>query len=201
MYPKPVAWWIPLSLVAVFAALGFWFLLATQNSRVNASDVRVVTAPQPGGGTVVQVHTPATRSAVAPGGTVTRVAPVVAPPTGTLTDPAMVYTAERPAILVGRHVRADQAQVLSVVGDRTFWVGPSEEQKMFVRLRPGLDEGIMEKVVVMKPGQIVSIEGDLRGAPEGPNAPKWWRHRYSHGDVDHGEQIYLYADRIEFASP
>ena len=198
MYPSTTPWWVLLAVVLAVVIVGLVLIGPWRRDRVEAGDTRVVSIP-PGGSAVVNTHsgevaatgtTPTGPAVVSTGpAVVTNTQPVI-------TDVKIAYTASAQPSWTGRRVDIKNARVLNVVGDRTFWVGDDEANKLFVRLDSGLDAGYMEKVVQMKPGQLVNLSGSLNSAPAA--SPKWWRHRYAHGDSDMGEQVYLHATSVEF---
>jgi hypothetical protein len=187
--------------VLAIVVVGLVLMGPWKRDRVDAGDTRVVNIP-PGGSAVVDTHTGnvtapnGTTTTVPPPAVVTTTSPTVVTTQPTITETRVVYTASSQPAWAGRRAEVKNARVLNVVGDRTFWVGEDESQKLFVRLDRSLDAGYMEKVVRMKPGQLVNLSGYLRAAPA--DSPSWWRHRYSHGDTDMGEQLYLHTDSIEF---
>ena len=97
----------------------------------------------------------------------------VAPPGGAskkgepLSD--VVTFAETPAgsrtALVGRTVKLTDVPVVQVLGDRAFYVGPSNKQQMLVLLDKQLDAGTSGQKISTTAGSKVSLTGVLAALP------------------------------------
>lgn len=85
------------------------------------------------------------------------------------------------------------------MGDRTFWVGSSNAQRVFVVLAPNLDEGTVENKVVIKPGQTLDLAGVLKPVPSVKQAQQQWKGLTATEAQGLKEQIiYLQANQIRF---
>ncbi len=115
----------------------------------------VASAPLPGGTPPVA---PATASQVA-----TSTAPPTADPSAPepIRDFGLLANATDGA-LAGRTVELDRVPVQSVTGDVTFWIGPSERDRIFVVL----DERTQgESAVTIRADQLVHVRGTVARTP------------------------------------
>lgn len=147
-----VPWWV--WLLGALLLLGVLWWIFADNDREE-----VALAPAP---VVVTepidpvVAVPVTGAAIAP-------VDGVAAASGPITDLATILgTADR-AALAGRPVDLANMRVLDVVGDRTFFVGPDQNRRVFVVLNevptPG---GPPEGRYNVEPGQVININGVMR---------------------------------------
>lgn len=83
-----------------------------------------------------------------------------------ITDLQQIINATDKPALVGKQIQLNQVQVQSVVGDQSFWIGPSPSQQIFVTFAemptPGTPK---EGQVAIKMGQKVSLSGTIRSMP------------------------------------
>jgi len=83
-----------------------------------------------------------------------------------ITDLQQIINAPDKPALVGKQVQLNQIQVQAVVGDQSFWIGPSPSQQVFVTFSeiptPGTPK---EGQVAIKSGQRVSLSGTIRSMP------------------------------------
>ncbi|MBW4560122.1 MAG: hypothetical protein KME32_03015 [Mojavia pulchra JT2-VF2] len=159
-------------------------------------DVVVVPTPQPTVTvTVTATPQPTTTVIISP----TPQATTVVVPTAPISDLAIINTTANRQSLINRGVQLTNAKVQSVVGDRTFWVGANNTQRVFVVLAPNLDAGTAEKKVVVKPGQTLDLVGVLKPAPSVEQAQKQWKGLTATEAQGLKNQIvYLEADQIKF---
>jgi hypothetical protein len=129
--------------------------------------------------------------------------PAVAPgatrlPADPLADLIIILsTPDRPS-LVGRQVQLTNVQVRSVVGDKAFWVGPSEAQRLFVVLDEERTPGTpTEGRVNVNPGQTVTVSGVLRRSPSAEEARRRLGLSAANAATLAKEQIYLQAQRVQ----
>jgi hypothetical protein len=162
-------------------------------SEPKQPDVVVVPTPQ-ATVTVTETATPeATTTVVAAPTPLTTVVQ-----TEPITD-VLVITNANKQTLIDRPVQFTNVKVQSVVGDRTFWVGSSNAQRVFVVLSPNLDEGTAEKKVVVKPGQTLDLAGVLKPVPNVKQAQQQWKGLTAAEAQGLKEQIiYLQANQIGF---
>lgn len=126
--------------------------------------------------------------------------PVTSPSaTMPLTDVTVLATAIDPT-LTGRTAQLEGAEVLSVVGDRTFWIGPSAEDKILVVLDEAVDPAGAEGLVNVNEGQQVSLTADVRKIPPMPEARETFDLNEQEAAELDGEVIYLYADTVTVQS-
>jgi len=117
-----------------------------------------------------------------------------------ITD-VLVITNANKQTLVNKPVDFKNVNVQSVVGDRTFWVGANNTQRVFVVLAPNLDAGTTENKVVVKPGQTLDLTGVLKAVPSVKQAQQQWKGLTAAEAQGLKNQIlYLEADQIRFKS-
>lgn len=174
---KGMPWWVWL-IAALVAVAVIWWAVAEfggDDTETAGADVAVVETD------------PAAPAAPAP------------TPDATLTDIAAILDAEDPTALIGREVRLDGVQVLEMVGDATFWVGRSADERAFVIL----DEQIpspppeVEGRVNVNAGQTVDIVGSIRAGGDLPGGDV-----LDQGDRDavDGRPIYIWAQSATVAT-
>ncbi len=108
---------------------------------------------------------------------------------------------ERLLALVGRPVQLSSVQVQDVVGDKTFWVGPSAAQRLFVFLEEDKTAGQkVEGKVDVNAGQTVSITGELRKLPGAEEAQQQLGLSPQAYEALKQGQVYLYARTVKVVS-
>jgi hypothetical protein len=119
-----------------------------------------------------QVAGPATTGAGAPAAK--RAPTAAAPPAPAAGAPIADVPIGQPdklAALAGKSVQLTNAKVQDVVGDKTFWVGPSDTQRLFVFLEEdGTARQNVEGKVDVNQGQTVTIDGEIRKLPSAEEA-------------------------------
>lgn len=124
-------------------------------------------------------------------------APTVVTTTEPITDVVVVATTQDQQSLVNRQVQLTNTPVQSVVGDRTFWVGPSNTQQMFVVLDEALDSGSTEKRLDVNAGQMLTINGLLRPMPNTADAQKQWGLSATETEALKSQKVYLQASQVQ----
>lgn len=115
---------------------------------------------------------------------------------GAVTDVQTIVAPEDPAGLVGRSVNLEDVQVQAVLGDATFWIGPSENERVLLFF-PEEQAGQAEARVNLSEGDTVTLDGTIERMPENPEQ----EFNFSEGDVElGGEQVYVRAASLEEAS-
>lgn len=114
-----------------------------------------------------------------------------------ITDVLVIVAAPDRPSLVGKRVQLTDVPVRSVVSDRGFWVGPSDGQRMFVRLDEKLDKGGMEQKLDVNKGQARTITGVIRELPSAQDIQRQWGLESSEAAALKGERIYLHAENFE----
>lgn len=165
-------------------------------SEPKQPDVVVIPTPQ---ATVTVTATPTpeptTTAVVIPTPQVTTVVQ-----TEPITDLLVVTNANKQT-LVNKAVQFQNVNVQSVVGDRTFWVGSNNTQRVFVVLAPNLDAGTVENKVVVKPGQTLDLAGVLKLVPSSKQAQQQWKGlTAAEAQGLQNQIIYLEANQIKFKS-
>jgi hypothetical protein len=157
-------------------------------------DVVVVPTPQ-ATVTVTATPQPTTTVVVTPTPQVTTIVQ-----TEPITDILVISNANKQT-LVNRPVQFTNVNVQSVVGDRTFWVGSSNTQRVFVVLAPNLDAGTAEKKIVVKQGQTLDLAGVLKPVPSVKQAQQQWKGlTATEAQGLQNQIIYLEANQIKFKS-
>ncbi len=118
--------------------------------------------------------------------------------TAPITDVTVIVTEPSPQSLVNRRVEFTNVKVQNVNGDRTFWVGQSNNQRLFVVLDPALDKGSAENKVVIKAGQLLDTTGTIKKMPTAAQAQKLWGLSAAEAQAIQNQTIYLQTDKINF---
>ncbi len=101
------------------------------------------------------------------------------------------------ARLVGQAVQLKGVRVRDVVGDETFWVGPSARQRLFVVFD---ESGIRDEAVKVTAGQTLTIVGELRELPSPEEARRRWELTPAVGEALRGQHVYLYTRLVTIVS-
>lgn len=115
-----------------------------------------------------------------------------------ITEVITITSAPQPQTLVNRRVQFTSTKVLSVIGDRPFWVGRSNNERLVVVLDPALDKGSAENKIVVKAGQTLDIAGVLKPMPSPETAQKQWGLSASEAQGLQAKAVYLQADKMNF---
>ena len=109
------------------------------------------------------------------------------------------YAAENPESLVGRNVRIDNANVLSVTGDRDFWIGEAQGRQVLVILNESMtpkQPGIEGRYDV-NPGQTISIvEGEVKRFPGWDEARSRWNVNPDLRSNFENQRVYIEAEKL-----
>lgn len=100
------------------------------------------------------------------------------------------------AALYGQRVQVQDAVVTEVDSDRGFWIAGDTPERVFVVLGPGLDAGPVEWMVVVKQGQLVTVNGVVTRLPDAATLQSKWKMTPDAAAALAKEQVYLYADGI-----
>jgi len=115
-----------------------------------------------------------------------------------ITDVVVITSTPNQQTLANRRVQFTNVNVQNVNGDRTFWVGPSNTQQLFVVLDPTLDKGAAEKAVQIKKGQTLDLTGVLKPIPSADTAQKQWGLSATEAQQLKGQALYLQTDTINY---
>ncbi|WP_017720515.1 hypothetical protein [Kamptonema formosum] len=115
-----------------------------------------------------------------------------------ITNLVVIAAAPNQELLAGKRVQFTNVRVRSVVGDRTFWVGPNNTQKLFVVLAPPLDEGSAEERIVVREGQTLNLTGVLKILPNPQQAQQQWDLSSAEAQELNGKTLYMEAEQIKF---
>lgn len=144
-----IPWWVWLILALVIALL-IWMFSGDDDADRVATDLNpAAVAPV----------------AVAPiGDGAMTAAPNDQAGTGPITDLAMITGASGLTSMIGRPVQLGNVRVQAVVGDRTFWVGPSADQRALVVLNevPTPNQPGVEGRYDVTTGQVINVNGTIR---------------------------------------
>ena len=111
-----------------------------------------------------------------------------------ITDVLLIIDAPDRPRLAGRRVQLKDVKVRSVVSDRGFWVGPSDDRRLFVRLDEKLDKGAMERKLDVDKGQSRTITGVIREVPGAEEIQRQWGLDASEAAALKNERVYLHAE-------
>ncbi len=114
-----------------------------------------------------------------------------------IADLLVIITAGDRLPLVGRRVLLSNVKVQSMAGDRGFWIGPSDAQRLFVRMDKDFTAGRGEKIVNVNQGQIRTLGGVINRLPSQEEMKKQWGLSASEAARLERDRIYLEADNIE----
>ena len=121
-----------------------------------------------------------------------------------ITDVLIIVTRPTKLSLIGRHVQLTSVPVQSMVGDKTFWIGPSAARRLFVALDQKLEEPPpappIEGEVNVDKGQTVTLSGVLRKLPAMSEARKKWGLSDAEAAALENEEIYLHAEHARVKS-
>lgn len=116
-----------------------------------------------------------------------------------ITDVVAIVAIPNRLPLVGRRVQFTNVNVQSVVGDKTFWIGPSAEQRVFVVLNEVPTPGTpIEGRYDINAGQTINVTGTLVRMPDANTAKDLWGE--PGGNASASEQVYLFAQKAEILS-
>ena len=112
-------------------------------------------------------------------------------------DLLVIVTAPERRAFLGRNVQLTHVTVLDVVGDKTFWIGPSNEQRLFVVLNevPGSSRPGVEGRYNINPGQVLNLTGTIQELPDAATARAQWGE--AGATAAREEQVYLFAQKAE----
>jgi hypothetical protein len=210
-------WWVWLLLGIVILGL-LWLLmallgdddneaaLAPEATQVPAREVdrrdlteviqAVMTPYSPPATPIGASETPAAEATAA----VTQGAETPAGAGGPITDLTTIFEEEDKTSLVGRQVDLQgetAAEVRSVVGDTTFWVGPSQDQQVFVVLSEEQDAAGAEGRVEVNEGQTVRLTGQVQQLPSIEEARQQWGLSEANTAELQNQEIYISAEQVE----
>ena len=174
---------------ATIVALLVGFTASCSDNTSNNPDVVVVSPTTPASPSpnvvVVSPTTPASPS------------PDVATDASLITDVVTVVTTPDKQSLVNKQMQLTDVQVQSVVGDRTFWVGPSNTQQLLVVLDEALDTSRVDKKLDINTGQTLTLKGLIRTLPSIPEAQKQWGLSATETEPLKNQQVYLQAQQVQ----
>ena len=172
-----IPWWAWLLLALAVAAL-LWFLFDLFNrDPTEARDLNV--------------EVPAVTAAPAGEQAGAAAAPI--------TDMLIIVDTPDKASLVGRRVQFTNVTVQSVVGDKTFWIGPSKDKQLFVVLEEDPSAGATEGQVDVNAGQTGTITGEIRKLPSMEEARSQWGLSEANTAELENQQVYLQAQQVQIS--
>jgi len=187
---------------ATVLALVVGFLAACNNEEANNPDV-VVVSPSP---TIAASPSPnvvivSPTTAVSPSPNVVVVSPTTTTTTTTATEPitdvVVIASAPDQQSLVNRQVQFANVPVQSVIGDRTFWVGSGNDQRLLVVLDEALDSGNTERALDVNAGQTLTMNGIVRRMPNAADAQKQWGLSATEANSLQNQRVYLQASQVQ----
>ncbi len=143
-------WWVWLILAALVVAFLIWMFNGDNDADRVATDLNPVAVA------------PVAVAPVADGAVLAE--PGASDATGPITDLTTITAASGLTAMVGRPVQLNNVQVQSVVGDRTFWIGPSADQRALVVLNevPTPGQPGVEGRYDVTAGQVINVNGMIR---------------------------------------
>jgi len=182
-------------------ALVVGFLAACNNEEANNPDV-VVVSPSP---TIAASPSPnvvvvSPTTAVSPSPNVVVVSPTTTTTTTAsepITDVVVIASAPDQQSLVNRQVQFANVPVQSVIGDRTFWVGSGNNERLLVVLDEALDSGNTERALDVNAGQTLTMNGIVRRMPSAADAQKQWGLSAAEADSLKNQRVYLQASQVQ----
>lgn len=119
---------------------------------------------------------------------------------GAINDLALLYNVTDAEPLVGREVRIDNARVLSVTGDRDFWIGAGEGRQVLVVLNQTMtpNQPAIEGRYDVNPGQNIAIvDGEVKRMPGWDEARSRWNLDEKLRSNFENQRVYIEADKLE----
>lgn len=124
----------------------------------------------------------------------TRVGTDIETETGPIRDAAMLFSVAEPMQVTGRQVELQNARVLNVTNDRTFWVGEGEGRQVLVRM----DQPAAQNIAA---GQTVNVYGDVRAFPGWEAARTEWNAPTELQTNFENQKVYVHANRVDMSTP
>jgi hypothetical protein len=116
----------------------------------------------------------------------------------TFATPADLLAVSDLKSLIGKFVKINTANVLSVISDRGFYVGDSAGRRLFAVLDRSLDKGVMEHIVVVKKGQKLALGGTIESMPAETGALRRWTVDPKEAAQLAKQPVYLHVRDIHF---
>lgn len=184
-------WWGWLLIVLAVIALLIWLLFALLGGgEGEAGNAAVTTTAQEGEGGASAATTDQQTSAIEE---TTQGLAAEEP----ITDVLIIVEEPDRQSLVSRQVRLTGVEVQSVVGDQTFWVGPSNDQQLFVVLEEEQAPAGAEGKVDINAGQTLRITGVIKQLPSMERARDLWDLSAANSAQLENQEIYLLAERVQ----
>lgn len=114
-------------------------------------------------------------------------------------DILAIVAAPQQVQLVGKRVQLTKVKVLDVVGDRTFYVGSNENQRVLVVLdETKTPNTATEGRYDIKKGQVISFSGEVRRMPSVDEAKRQFGNLMSDSALKNlsDQKIYVHTDKI-----
>ncbi|HEX6125282.1 MAG TPA: hypothetical protein VFZ23_07895 [Pyrinomonadaceae bacterium] len=121
------------------------------------------------------------------------------PEQGEIVDYLVIVTAPDQRSLVGRRVKFTDVKVQSVIGDRTFYIGPDESQRVLVVLEQEKTPGSpVEGKVDVNAGQTVSFSGVVERMPGVEEAGTRFGRLTSKSELDkfRDQPVFIRTDKV-----
>lgn len=119
---------------------------------------------------------------------------------GAITDVGTVVSAADRKAMAGRGIDLSSVEVVRVISDRGFTVGPGSGQELFVMLDDKLNEGAAEQRVQIKPGQRLRLGGTLMEPPSAETEQERFRGLSKQESSElRAQDVYLHANTIDQA--
>lgn len=114
-----------------------------------------------------------------------------------ITDEAMIVDVPERTTLVGKRVNLEKVKVLSVIGDRTFYVGQNDGKRFLVAInQEATPNTAKEGIVDINAGQMISLKGEFMQIPDRNAAKEKLGGNFTDKELDGigEEKVYLLSD-------
>lgn len=168
--------WLALLLGALVLLALLWMLLTRNNDGLTAGGSARPSASL--------IASSGNGSAASPGGAV-------------VSDVAELVNASDAQSVAGSRVALTGVTVQSVVGDKTFWVGPSADEQVFVVIEEDETGGSVEGGVDVQQGQTISLAGVVRQTPSKDDAMRRWNLSEADATALADTKLFIRAQQVQ----
>jgi hypothetical protein len=116
-------------------------------------------------------------------------------------DVSVFHGGMDPDSLVGSRVEIENARVMSVTGDRDFWVADGQGGQVLVILDQVMtpEQPRIEGRYDVNPGQTISIYGTVQRAPSWDEAQSRWNLNPQVQSNFENQRVYIQAERLDIS--
>jgi hypothetical protein len=116
---------------------------------------------------------------------------------GAITDFSALLNPSDPSSLAGNRVTLTNVTVQKVVGDTTFWAGPSADQQVLVAIEEDPTSGPVEGGIKVVQGQTISLDGVVRQMPSTSEAKSRWNLSDADASALDGQKVFIRAQHVQ----